>query len=637
MTNKLRLTSLCLALFFACSARADLWFATGPFGGDAEVVRTVPKVRGLVIAAAHNGLIYTSTTGGATWRNLYFPGQFSGVLHALEVDPRSASTWYVGIESESEWVSGIYKTTDSGDRWTLLPETKGLAVWSIALWPGNPDTIAAGTGKGVYLSQDAGGTWKHISPPDDPEIRPVVSLAFHPEKSNILYAGTTHLPWRTTDGGKTWSSIHTGMMDDSDVFSIQVDARRPERVFASACSGVYGSLDSAEKWSHLDTPKGAFRTHFVALDPSHEGVVFAGTTGGLLRSSDNGHNWRNVSSESIKSIAFDPLVPGRIFFASTTAGILLSTDGGLTLHDCNVGFTNRNFTALTGSGFVLYASSVFEAASGGLYRSDTLGLRWLHQGTPRQGTPHAGAAADDQILAMSSSPEHPLIVFAATYHGLLESEDGGKTWKARKGPPSERIMGVLALSDKTVLAGTSDGIFRTSDGVTWVQCGIEGVVSLHRSGPNMISALTAHGALASADQGATWKKCGSADRASAWYSIDFDSRAGETALAATSSGLFRSTDGCQSWSPALSGLRQETASLVLFHPTRSGEAYASQGGRVFRTTDGGKRWVPLDDGVLSNSGPTSLVVLPASPDLLFALFPRRGVFSISIKESHFND
>jgi photosystem II stability/assembly factor-like uncharacterized protein len=238
---------------------------------------------------------------------------------------------------------------------------------------------------------------------------------------------------------------------------------------------------------------------------------------------------------------------------------------------------------------------------------------------------------------MSSSPEHPLLVFAATYHGLLASEDGGKTWKTRKGPPSERVMGVLAVSDRTVLAGTSEGIFRTSDGVTWIQCGIEGVVSLHRSGLNMISALTAHGAMASADKGETWEKCGPAEGASAWYSVDFDSAAPNIALAATSSGLFRSTDSCKSWAPVLSGLRPETASVVVFHPTRSGEAYASQGGKVFRSTDGGQHWMSLDDDVQGNSGPTSLVVLPASPDLLFALFPRRGVFSISIKESHFND
>ena len=83
--------------------------------------------------------------------------------------------------------------------------------------------------------------------------------------------------------------------------------RHPERVFASACSGVYRSQNRREKWAHLDTPKGAFRTHFVALDPGHPKTwCFAGTTGGLLRSTDAGQTWRTVSAESIKSIAFDP-------------------------------------------------------------------------------------------------------------------------------------------------------------------------------------------------------------------------------------------------------------------------------------------------------------------------------------------
>jgi photosystem II stability/assembly factor-like uncharacterized protein len=153
----------------------------------------------------------------------------------------------------------------------------------------------------------------------------------------------------------------------------------------------------------------------------------------------------------------------------------------------------------------------------------------------------------------------------------------------------------------------------------------------------MISALTAHGAIASVDNGVTWTHCGSADRAASWYAVDFDSAAPRTALAATSAGLFRSSDGCRSWTASLSGLKPETTTIVVFHPTRSGEAYASQAGRVFRSTDGGQRWLPLDDGAQGNSGPSSLVVLPASPDKLFALFPRRGVHSISIKENQFND
>src|SRR5665213_892418 len=434
------------------------WRATGPFGGDAEVIRTVPGVPDLVVAGAHNGLLFISTNGGASWDNIFFPAQFGAVLHALEVDPSSPSTWYAGTESDNKWLSGVYKTINAGKTWNMLPETEGYAVWSLAIAPSDHDTIAAGTGAGVYLSRNAGAAWSHISPENDPEIRPVVSLAFHPTDLNVIYAGTTHLPWRTDDGGKTWNSIHDGMLDDSDVFSIQVDAANPERIFASACSGVYGSVDGAARWSRLETPKGAFRTHFVALDPLNSALVFAGTTEGLLRSGDGGRLWRNVSAESVKSIAFDRNVHGRIFFASTTNGLLVSTDSGLTLHEINVGFANRNFTALAGTGYELYTSSVYEAASGGAYRSTNYGLRWVHAGSP----------AGDQILMMSAAPQEPRVLFAAGYRSLMESLDNGRTWRPKKAPAGYQITAILTLSDRSVLVATDKGLFRTTDGVTWI-------------------------------------------------------------------------------------------------------------------------------------------------------------------------
>src|SRR5665213_1676175 len=241
--NKTLASTLYLAALISCPATHGTafaqWQTTGPFGGDAEVIRVVPKVKGFVIAGAHNGLLFTSTNGGASWSNIPFEPQSSGTLHALEVDPRTAGTWYAGMESDHSWMSGVYKTIDAGKSWSLLPATKGKAVWSLALWPANPDVVVAGTADGVYRSSDAGGSWSLISPPGNPELRPVVSLAFDPINQDILYAGTTHLPWRTGDGGASWESIHTGMLDDSDVFSIQVDRHDRTQVYASACSGLY--------------------------------------------------------------------------------------------------------------------------------------------------------------------------------------------------------------------------------------------------------------------------------------------------------------------------------------------------------------------------------------------------------------
>jgi photosystem II stability/assembly factor-like uncharacterized protein len=156
------------------------------------------------------------------------------------------------------------------------------------------------------------------------------------------------------------------------------------------------------------------------------------------------------------------------------------------------------------------------------------------------------------------------------------------------------------------------------------------VDSIDRSGNQILLALTGTGALQSADSGATWTRCGDPQLSTTWYGLAFDPATPNIALSATAAGLFRSTDGCVSWAPVRDGLPAATASLVLFHPKRPREAYLAQGGKVFRSTDGGQRWLSLEDDANGNSGPSSLFVLPEVPDRLFALFPRRGVFSTSV-------
>lgn len=594
------------------------WQTTGPYGGDAELVRVVPKVRGLVVAGAHNGLLFSSSNGGASWTNIAFDGQLTGTLHALEVDPRTTGTWYAGMEGDQPWNSGLYKTTNAGKSWTLLAGTKGKAIWSLAMFPAKPDVIAAGTGDGVYESIDAGSSWKLISAPGNQEFRPVVSLAFDPANEAIVYAGTTHLPWRTTNGGASWELIHTGMLDDSDVFSIQVDAHRPESVYASACSGLYESADSAAHWKQLPTPKGAFRTWFVSLDPRHSGVVFAGTTAGLLRSQDGGKIFRVVTTEAVRSIAFDPNVLDRVFFASTTAGMMLSTDDGRTLHASNVGFTNRSFTGLTGARGVLYASSVFEPGEGSVYRTDNFGLRWLHTGVDR---------AEQEIRMIRVAPDQPSTLYAAAYHGLLKSKDAGKTWTSIVAPGSTKFNALAALAHETLLVGTPEGLFRSQAGSAWQAASVGfagGVSAIELSGDRAVAALGKLGAAASTDGGASWITCGQPVPATVWYGLAFDKNAAShIALAATTAGLFRSTDNCRTWVRSR-GLMADTVTVVMFHPSRAGEAFASQDGNVFRSVDAGQSWEPIEDDSVK-IWPAALMILPEVPDRVYALLPRRGV------------
>ena len=372
MSHNLRKPVMGAAIWCAALLALPLnasWQGTGPFGGDAEFIRVSPAKPGLLVVATRNAMLYESRNGGASWDYLYFPRRLNGVVHTLQLNPREPDTWYLGLEDTTlPAKSGLYRTTDGGESWTLLDGLAGKPVWSLTLWSADPHRMAAGTADGVYLSNDGGDSWRRISPEDDKELRPVVSLAFDPGDSKVLYAGTTHLPWRTLDGGVTWESIHEGMLDDSDVFSITVDANRPTVVLASACSGVYRSMSSGKAWSRLPTPMGAFRVYLVTMDPRRADVIFAATSSGLLRSADRGATFKKVTTSVVRSVAFDPADADRVYAAALTAGILISTDGGASFHEASSGFADHNLTSLTGTGNVLYASSVYEGEGGGIFR-----------------------------------------------------------------------------------------------------------------------------------------------------------------------------------------------------------------------------------------------------------------------------
>ena len=621
----LRLTFAILLIAFAGQAQ---WRAIGPFGGAAEVVRADPNHAGAVLAATRDGLLYRSTDSGASWSYLAFPAELSGTLHVLEIDRRRPGVWYVGIESDIAWNSGLYRTVDGGATWQLLAGLKGKAIWSLAVWDINAQVMAAGAADGIFLTGDGGETWRRISPEDNAELKPVVALAFDPVHSEVLYAGTTHLPWRTVDGGATWQSIHDGMLDDSDVFSISVHPSRPPIVYASACSGAYRSITAGRQWIKLATPPGAFRTYLVTLDPRRPDTVFAATSAGLLKSSNAGAAFHKVSDANIKSIAFDGARPGWMYFASTTAGLMVSADGGETLRESNRGFSNRTVTGMSGSGGLLYVSTAYDTGAGGLYVSTDQGGHLVPAGG-------AGATNHQNLLLTAAMPGRPQVVFAAPYEGLWKSSDSGRSWSPVKAPGDGTVTALASVAGKpdTLLAGARTGLFlSTDDGGTWKPVigknpdDAGNVRALQVSPASRVAAVTDRGAFTSLDGGRNWTACGTPAAGIQWYSVAMANSIEGTVLAGASHGLFRSTDGCRTWSlMASGGLDAGTVSAVVAHPARPDEFLAVQGGAVWRSVDGGLTWRQLNDAGRDGSYPAALLVLPAAPDRLFAWFPRRGV------------
>jgi photosystem II stability/assembly factor-like uncharacterized protein len=615
---------------------APAWQPTGPYGGEAEFIAASAAQPGLLVAGTRGALLFESTDSGLSWNHIHFPRQLSAEMHALQLDPKEKGTWFAGVEDQVPSQSGLYKTTDGGQTWSQLPGLRGMAVWSVAMWPADPHVMAAGTADGVYLSNDGGDTWKRISPEDDKELRPVVSLAFHPYERRTIYAGTTHLPWRTNDGGLTWTSIHDGMLDDSDVFSITPEPSRPDVILASACSGVYRSYDAGKLWTRLPTPVGAFRVYLVTRDPRDSQIIFAATTTGLLRSLNGGAAWTRVSTNVVKSIAFDPADPKRVYAASVNAGILRSEDEGITFQDSNRGFSDHNLTTLVGAGGVLYTAAIYEGAGSGLFRSEDQGHTWI-----------AVSGPSENFRFVRATPGHPNLLFAATLRSLLKSADGGRTWSHMPSPGGHPVhaLDVLPIGNPLphqsaaapeIFAATDAGLFHTvNEGLVWKPVALSPDKSavapqiqwIQSSGASAVAAGAGHAAYLSTDAGKSWTACAPPLEAAQWYGLASDAKPAGISLAATSHGLFRSSDGCRSWQSDPTG-GSGTVSLVVSHPTLAETFVAAQSGRLFVSADGGLAWQALDPQGREVSYPSALVILPSSPQDVFTLLPRRGVFRI---------
>jgi photosystem II stability/assembly factor-like uncharacterized protein len=605
-----------------CVPARSAWQALGPFGGAAAVVQTDPHHPGTVIAATSNALLFRSTNSGDTWAAIAFPPELRSILHAFVIDPKKPGVYLAGLSSSLPIYSGILRSRDGGEKWEQVPGLKGHEVWSLAFSPSNPNVLAAGTRDGVYLTRDDGDTWNRISPASNRELEVVVSLAFDPLDSNTLYAGTPHLPWKTNNGGLSWSSAHTGMLDDSDVFSIQPDSFHPGYVFASACSGIYHSVNGAASWTKLIGARGAsYRTYFIGQDPRDPKIVFAGTTHGLAKSSDGGVTWRQVSTHLSRYVAFDPAQPGRIYVATDDAGIQRSDDEGETLRNVNDGFCNRHLPSLAVSGESLYTNTIYESAEGGIYRFAT--------GQWENITP-ASRLLGQQIFYLAPDGSQAGRLYAASYTSVLASPDSGRTWTALPGPFGTTRLTALYTGDGYLLAGAESGLFHSSNGgKIWKRMELpgasQGVRALTRVGTRRIAAITSAGLYLSSD-GIGWEAAASLPDHAEPYGLTADD---DDIIVATSLGLMRSNDAGQSWQPVRGGLDGGTVQFVYRHPANPDVLFAVQFGEVFESRDHGRSWAKI-----SPPGPVvaikGLAILPERPDRLFALTQNQGVFALAL-------
>ena len=159
---------------------------------------------------------------------------------------------------------GVWKTTDGGN--TLLPVTDkyfGGSVGALAVSESNPDIVFAGGGEtqirgnvsygdGVWKTTDGGKTWTSMGLK---ETQYISRIRIHPTNPDIVYvgalghafgAGPDRGVYKTVDGGKTWKKIL--FRDDSTgVADLIMEPGNPERALRDLLAGVPRAVDLLER------------------------------------------------------------------------------------------------------------------------------------------------------------------------------------------------------------------------------------------------------------------------------------------------------------------------------------------------------------------------------------------------------
>lgn len=626
-------------------ARFNGWEVVGPNGGDIRAIAIDPKDKNRLYITTLDSQIYTSADAGKTWRFLTTFTRPLVTLDDIQVDVEDSNIIYVTGHRHKE-PGGFLYSKDAGNTWNEAKDLKNEAIHAFAQSNKNPNMLLAGGDGRVFISYDKGENWKKIT---DEKVafsaQLVDSAAFDPRDANVIYIGTTWRPYKSTDGGKTWKLISKGMIDDSDVFAIDIDPANPDHVVSSACSGIYESFDGGELWKKIQgIPSQSRRTKDIVRNPAKNGGVYAATTEGFWMSSDNGKTWALTSQRELEvnNIAVHPDEPNKIYIATNNYGLMVSEDGGKNFKVQNGNFTSRFMQKIVQDVEKpnrFYATTKNSATGGGfIFISDDGGQTW---------NPSTKNLSVIRINALSilQDKQSPNSIYLGTNLGVYRSTDRGISWapvvgnlpktaipkgkttskSKKKTTPKPVVASVPAVTKiatiketvralgytndgkNGILAATDKGLYRSYnlaqgwDKISFGNGIDEQVFAVHVpiSQPATIWVGTVRsGVIVSNDSGLTWKKIADIPTNIPIQAIETDPQNPSRVYVGTSQTFYISKDGGSTFIRRGGSLPIGSFNSILINPNNTNEVFVASSmdvrGGIYFSPDAGQSWRQLD-------------------------------------------
>jgi photosystem II stability/assembly factor-like uncharacterized protein len=157
-------------------------------------------------------------------------------------------------------------------------------ISSIAVSPLTDNVIWTGSDDGlVYLTTDAGANWRQVRPPKLPLWSTISCIEASHIDEGTAYVSASRFNWddfhpyiyKTTDYGKHWTEITSGLPRDQYVESVRQDPNDTDLLIAGTSSTVYFSTDGGKQWEPLTLKLPAVRVNDVEIQPQQHAVVLA--------------------------------------------------------------------------------------------------------------------------------------------------------------------------------------------------------------------------------------------------------------------------------------------------------------------------------------------------------------------------
>ena len=487
------------------------WTSVNNEGLIGKKIQAITAIENNLFVGTDNGL-YRHNSG--SWEQLPVSGVSKNVRALASTEHRLyaavgpavknqdvSSTMSISVRVANDHSLSLYRSRDLGDSWQTLEDFM--------------ETIAS---DGVETStSDTSGTIKVTigEHPNSPKTERTSDLKMVAAQENLWVIDNANI-YYSNDSGETWVAWDANTSDVGVVSAlVSLDAGT---FYKSGASGIYRTTDAGKTWQQLNT--GLVKTTVVNLVSTHK-RLYANMGSVLVTSSDGGESWEPVAgtSENLTSLAkFNDTIYARglkgmspqLFLLSTEHNAVipvpdmpilkLQTDAevenafleiipddgkenaedntDLNLEDLDIDdykevvtdSIKRFLQSLLGS-FAVSGSTYYMECEGKLFRWKLGAMEWVDTGLVDEGPSidSFDSLADYGIIHANLAVSGRTVYVGKRDGHLFQSYDEGDTWNDVTAdlPFPFQSFKAVAFAESTIYVATDRGVAFSSDGVHW--------------------------------------------------------------------------------------------------------------------------------------------------------------------------